>query len=338
MSHKPSRNESNHYSAPKVRSSPERSESLDQVRFNKLCSVHKQTRGNTLPSVMLSGVGTVAVCHSKQYCNQSSSHCGQRQCCFRRAQWHKSQTDRVESMSRSSTEKFSSLGHSEHRSVCINTQPQNTDILFMDTPPTSISNRCTVDILGESVRILLPTNMLNSEDFATYETVSLQGDTDNTILAKMPLVSKPFGVSSSTTSTATCVPEIVKSTPDTNLTSKSGGIQPSCMATIDGRLRAEGFSKRVRILLRASWRAGTQKDYTTKFRKFNSWCSKRKIDTYSASLRDCAEFPTYLYHDEGLQYRTIAGYRSMSVVLPTVDKFPVGQHPHIIRLLKVYLI
>lgn len=43
---------------------------------------------------------------------------------------------------------------------------------------------------------------------------------------------------------------------------------------------------------------------------------------------------TELYK-EGLQYRTIAGYRSLlSSVLTPIDNVPVGQHPHIIRLLK----
>jgi integrase len=39
--------------------------------------------------------------------------------------------------------------------------------------------------------------------------------------------------------------------------------------------------------------------------------------------------------NEGLQYRTIAGYRSMlSAVLPHYENVTIGQHPHIIRLLK----
>lgn len=43
---------------------------------------------------------------------------------------------------------------------------------------------------------------------------------------------------------------------------------------------------------------------------------------------------TELYK-EGIQYRTIAGYRSMlSSVFTPIDNVPVGQHPHIIRLLK----
>jgi hypothetical protein len=51
-------------------------------------------------------------------------------------------------------------------------------------------------------------------------------------------------------------------------------------------------------------------------------------------LNDCAEFLTYLY-DQGLKYKTITGYRSMlSSILPPVEKFQIGQHPFIIRLLR----
>ena len=106
------------------------------------------------------------------------------------------------------------------------------------------------------------------------------------------------------------------------------------MVAIDRQFATKGFSQRTRNLLSASWRSGTQKDYSGKFNQFNSWCRRKQIDTYSASLTDCAEFLTFLF-DKGLQYRTIAGYHSMlSSVLQPVNNIPVGQHPHIIRLLK----
>jgi hypothetical protein len=38
---------------------------------------------------------------------------------------------------------------------------------------------------------------------------------------------------------------------------------------------------------------------------------------------------------EGLQYRTITGYKSMlSSVMSPIENFPVGQHPYITRLIK----
>jgi hypothetical protein len=116
--------------------------------------------------------------------------------------------------------------------------------------------------------------------------------------------------------------------------SKSSSIQSNCMALIDKHFKEKGFSKQTRNLLQASWRKGTQKDYSCKFRKFNSWCSRREVDPYNASLTDAAEFLTELF-SEGLQYRNIAGYRSMlSSVMSPIEKFPVGQHPYITRLIK----
>jgi hypothetical protein len=37
------------------------------------------------------------------------------------------------------------------------------------------------------------------------------------------------------------------------------------------------FSKSVRKLLTASWRTGTQKDYSSKFRQFMIWCREKNI-------------------------------------------------------------
>ncbi|CAC5390837.1 unnamed protein product [Mytilus coruscus] len=77
-----------------------------------------------------------------------------------------------------------------------------------------------------------------------------------------------------------------------------------------------------RQLLSASWRAGTQKDYSGKFKKFCSWCNEREIDPYTATLTEVADFLTCLF-TSGLQYRTIAGYRSMlSTVLPPIENIP----------------
>ena len=116
--------------------------------------------------------------------------------------------------------------------------------------------------------------------------------------------------------------------------SRSQDVQSECMVAINRQLSANGFSHDVRNLLSASWRASTQKDYSGKFKQFSSWCRGKQIDTYSASLTDCAEFLSFLFH-KGLQYRTIAGYCSiLSTVLQPINNIPVGQHPHIVRLIK----
>jgi len=51
-------------------------------------------------------------------------------------------------------------------------------------------------------------------------------------------------------------------------------------------------------------------NYSSKFKKFNSWCKSMEIDPYSASLKETADVLAFLF-DEGLQYRTIADYSPM---------------------------
>jgi hypothetical protein len=42
----------------------------------------------------------------------------------------------------------------------------------------------------------------------------------------------------------------------------ASSIQSGCMAVIDKHFKENGFSKQTRKLLQASWRKGTQKDYS----------------------------------------------------------------------------
>ena len=131
--------------------------------------------------------------------------------------------------------------------------------------------------------------------------------------------------------------ELASSTENQNFPSKSSSIQSCCKAAINRSYESKGFLEDSRKLLATSWRVGTQKDYAVKFNKFHSyiWCSEREIDPYKATLTEFADFLISSLFLSGLKYRTIAGYRSMlSAILPSVDNVPVGQHPHIIRLLK----
>ena len=106
------------------------------------------------------------------------------------------------------------------------------------------------------------------------------------------------------------------------------------MAAINRQFQERGFSEKTRELFRASWRKGTQRDYNAKYKRFCGWCSAREISPDHATLIDISQFLTDLYHS-GLQYRTIAGYRSvLSNILPAVDGFKIGQHPDILRLIK----
>jgi hypothetical protein len=180
--------------------------------------------------------------------------------------------------------------------------------------------------------------MPNSENSSTYDSFQVPNNIDSTTMAKKALVSRPSKTVGRLSLKTSNPKQSSTTTKRNNLPSQPRNLQSNCMASINRVFKKRGFSKDTRKLLSASWRSGTQKDYSSKFKRFCSWCSEREIDPYSASLTETAEFLTGLF-TSGLQYRTIAGYRSMlSTVLPPVEKIPIGQHPYIIRLLKGVLI
>jgi hypothetical protein len=177
--------------------------------------------------------------------------------------------------------------------------------------------------------------MPDSSSDTIYEAIPLSDFTDCAPMAQETLVSGTTTAIDSSSNPVTNISGITLSTQNLDLPSEPTSVQSDGMASINKCYESERFSEEARKLLSASWRKGTQKDYCSKFKQFNSWCCSRQIDPNSISLSQIADFLTYLYIEKGLQYRTIAGYRSMlSTVLPTVDNFPIGQHPHIIRLIK----
>lgn len=308
--------------------------SVDQMRQHNSSSVHKQTRGNKISSSLLSNLGSLELGNKSKYQIEGCTYSWEVECFSRSFEQGQDQTNRMDVEQRNSSDNFSNVGTSIDRHVCISSQSSNSNILYMVSSQSSLCTRCSDNSLGRDVSLCISPNVFDPQSSSTYQTIQLSGNSDSSILAKKALVHRTTSTFNSCAIETSKLPTVTSTTKHKNFPSKCRSTTVNCMASIDRGFKAKGFSKDTRTLLAASWRSGTQKDYTCKFKQFNSWCSARKIDPYSASLVQVASFLTDLYA-KGLQYRTIAGYRSMlSSVLPPVGKISVGQHPYIIRLLK----
>ncbi|CAC5397867.1 unnamed protein product [Mytilus coruscus] len=229
---------------------------------------------------------------------------------------------------------FSDIGNPIDRFVCIMGKSQDRNILHLDSSSQCFGLGCSDNSLGEHLRVCVPPNMSDSKDIAIYEAVPLSDNFDCTPVAKETLVHRDFAVTDSLSNKTTSNGQFVVSGQNENFSSKSRNIKSDSMASFNRRFKTEGFSQSVRTLFSASRQDGTKKDFSSKFEKFNSWCGERQIDPYSANFNQVADFLAYLFLS-GLQYRTIAGYRSMlSAVLPPVQNFPVAKQPYIVRIIK----
>ncbi|KAK3083512.1 hypothetical protein FSP39_024471 [Pinctada imbricata] len=312
----------------------EGSECVDTLRQLNSCAIYQQTGGHSVGPIVLQDLGFVELGNSTQYLHKSSSHCRESKHFSRQAKQIQDNAHRMDFEQNSSSKNIPSVGSSSCRSVCISSEQTNRDLLHLDARLQCSSYRRPINSMGKHVCICLPPNLSNSESPRTYEQVSLPGDSNSTTLAKTSLVYKDSRTSDRLSNQTSSNIESITPAKINDKSSKSTNFQSDSLASLNRQFEKRGFSKQTRDLLCASWREGTQKDYISKFKRYSSWCSSRQIDPYTANLTQVAEFLTSLY-TSGLQYRTIAGYRSMlSSIIDSVDGRPVGQHPYVVRLLK----
>ena len=307
-------------------SSVEKSVCFSKIGQHNSDSIYLLTGRDWASSVMLQSMGTSAIGNQKQHSFESSSHSWQTQCIARPVEQNSDKTHRMDSKQCSTETNLSDFGETHDQFLCVISEQE-------DGSPSSRC-RCFFSDVESNVRVCIPAHLPGSQSFGTYEAGTLSSHSDSATMAKKTLVSGTVTTVHCRTSQTAGDSQSPESTKFNNISSRSQSIQSEYMAAINRQLLARGFSQRARNLLSVSWRAGTQKDYCGKFKQFSSWCSGKQIDLYSASLTDCTEFLTFLFH-KGLQYRTVAGYQSvLSSVLPPVNNIPVGQHPYIVRLLK----
>ena len=184
---------------------------------------------------------------------------------------------------------------------------QNTDLLLMESRSSSLCNRCSSNSMEQHVCLcispicLIPKILQHMTQYNCQLILIAPHWPRETLVSQSPKINSRLSEKASSHRRSSTSAKIKHSS------SKSRSIHSNCMALIDKQFKEKGFSKRTRKLLQASWRKCTQKDYSCKFRKFNSWCSGREVDPYNASLTDAAEFLTELF-SEVRQNRTITGY------------------------------
>ncbi|XP_071133050.1 uncharacterized protein [Mytilus edulis] len=329
---------------PRIRSSSAYNQTFSKISDREICTdkirqhnsgpVHQQTRGDQITSVVLQNLGTLDFSNSIQYNPESSSYNGKEKHNCRLPEQEENSAHRVVTEHSNCTETFSLVGPTSDGFICLGRESSDESVLLMDSTSSSFCFGRPDNILGENVCLCISPNLPYTQDIAIYEAVPVSDSPDSSFVAQETLVP---GITSTIDRLPNQSPDTIRPSLSTEVPSVSSGpgcIQSDCLASIDRSFQAEGFSQEARNLLSASWRKGTQKDYSAKFKKYCSWCGTREINPLNATLNQVADFLAYLF-ENGLQYRTIAGYRSMlSNVLPQVDNTAVGQHPYITRLIK----
>lgn len=117
-------------------------------------------------------------------------------------------------------------------------------------------------------------------------------------------------------------------------TSAKSPVATSRVANIRAHLKHSGISGKAADLIMASWRSGTEKQYSAAWRKWSCWCIERGENSVSTSIARICDYLTKLYLG-GWQYSTINTHRSaISMTHIPIDGIRVGSHYLVKRLMK----
>ena len=108
----------------------------------------------------------------------------------------------------------------------------------------------------------------------------------------------------------------------------------SRLAAISRSYIKAGISQPAQELLLAAWHKGTTTTYASTWRKWDSWCCGRQINSVHAPIEATLEFLTSKFNS-GKAHRTLNVYWSaISSTHAHIDFVCVGEHPLVDQLLK----
>ena len=174
-----------------------------------------------------------------------------------------------------------------------------------------ICNRCISTELGTQIPVCL-SPILHDSKGSPQKTQGKSSETDinNPSLDNTSLVSKDFEHDNQ----GSYFVALEKGTSEKSQRGNSSpnSEQDSTTAALDGfwaRYQEEGISNVACNLISRSSSPNSNANYESVWREWSSWCSRRKIDSFSSNMNEILDYLTDLYK-QGLQYRTINNHRS----------------------------
>ena len=243
--------------------------------------------------------------------------------------------ERLEAPPRNLPEPRGQIWSLYNRSIRFKNQSSTTNVLQLETRPSSCGSRWTLNSLERPLPLHVPT--ICSHLLLLSETGERRGSgtTDSTSLAEPGLVPPD-------TEGSDQLPDLVTTNsgdhhqPRRPSSSNEDGRPPapSRMACVRRSCSAEKLSDRVINIIRSSWRQSTEAAYSSAWKLWACWCAERHIDPFSAPLKEILKFLSDQF-EMGKQYRMINSIQSaISMTLEEIDGSRIGQHPLVSRFLK----
>ena len=294
--------------------------------------LHQQDGGHKIPSSGTFGIRSMGVVPSPQCPHRGSVFTRGTRCPSRPRISSISRPSRLETGPPFVRGTKSGLGPLGGRPFCLSSLNSTSTVLQLETRPSFRGSGCVFPGLEQSEGICIP-SLCSSRPLPQTVTrpecvTPCSSCTGLAVTAMVPSASRVV------CSTAHSVPSLPGPADTTRRSAPLVEPSTSRLATIRQSYSEAGISQPAQILLVAAWRDGTSKAYASAWRRWDSWCRERKLNSVHASVESILEFLTSEFN-LGRAYRTLNVYRSaISSTHPKIDSVRVGEHPLVVQLLK----
>ena len=196
------------------------------------------------------------------------------------------------------------------RSLCHKTGQSIKELCELATRPTGCGDRCTFNRLQSAERICVPTVQSHPTNINEGYKRQCKHSASSTYMANPTLVAATATAHSPTSSTSSHIPNSpttpiqcqgnLSNVPETTF---------SCLDYFQQLCTTAGLLTTVTRLLSSATCQSTNKSYDYAWKKWNSWCNKRKVNPISATVKDILTFLSNQFHSN-LQYHTVNVLRS----------------------------
>ena len=307
-------------------------DSNGQSVSNVLC---KSPRGNEVPIAVSRGKRSMAVGLSKAHVNISGVSAGKAKCASGLPLKKVQRQHRVVSGSSGVSEHVeSSKLRVGSRHVRFEDELSNSEVCNLASRSRRVGNRCPINIMVGNDAVSVSAIRHDSAGAA-----KMQARSSKTRSSHSTGVEQSTVVSRSTANVVARSDSTSAARPSSLSTRRKSASTRAVPTTsrvdhIREHLRSAGVSGESAKLILASWRKGTESQYSSAWRKWDSWCCSRSINPVSSSIANICDFLTELYHD-GMSYSTINTHRSaISMTHIPIDGNRTGSHFLVQRLLR----
>ena len=228
---------------------------------------------------------------------------------------------------------LSAVGDSDNQPVCDGRLSSDSSVLCVGKRSSRGSVRRSSSKVGLSRRLRVSSSSSSSSRASEDESFSGRVHPHHSVLANTKVVPASVGNEHSGSET-TSPPSGHCAGSDHRIPTTKAQSPPSSRLEDFRQIHANSLSDDAFCLGAGSWRKSSSSRYDAAWCSFKDFLRSRRLSIHSVNVNVVADYLSFLF-DKKLAYRTICLHRSvLSMTLPHLDNFSIGEHPVISRLIK----